>query len=150
VLKLNTQYDKTAWDMDGVFLDDVDRSLYINDLENALKIRDGKPKASYAPASIHFNDVIITGRPIMDEERTLIWAKNNGIVNSIILRDDNIEFPTSLTIATWKGTQAVKLGFTHFVESSAEQSIYLANTYSELKVIWWNNGNPIYIQASEK
>lgn len=140
------EYKKTGWDMDGVFLDDIESSIYRQDIQKALEIRDILPMASYAP-SPEIQDVIITGRPTTDYDRTRKWAEFNKITIPIYLRDDAIDFPTHQTTARWKAFKAMELGCTHYVESEADQAIFIAAQRPELHVIWWNKGEPIVIQS---
>ncbi len=140
-------YEKVACDMDGVLLDDVDSKQYVADLNNALKIRDERTPASYMPDTIAI-DCIISGRPTQDEKRTLQWLDKYQINIPVYLRDDKIESPTAQTTAKWKAKKALELGCTHFIESDAEQAATIASICPEIRVIWWNFGQPLIIQAS--
>ncbi|QHW34264.1 phosphoribosyltransferase [Paenibacillus rhizovicinus] len=141
--------DKTAWDLDGVFLEDVPSEVYRAGLDQALLIRDGYTKAHFAPTRYSSQDMIITGRPECDRERTLIWLNNSQIHLEATFRDDNIEKPTKEETAAWKGKRAIELGFNHFVESCPIQALHIANLYPEMRVIWWNSGEPLRIQATK-
>lgn len=144
--KLDHEYERTAWDMDGVFLDDIESHHYHNDLEATLSLRDQYPLADYAPTP-GLHDMIITGRPIIDKERTEEWLRKHGIEIPVVFRDNGIEFPTAESVARWKGQRAIELGFTHYVESDSDQALFMASCYPELRVIWWNKGNPIHLNA---
>ncbi|MBD3921362.1 phosphoribosyltransferase [Paenibacillus sp. PR3] len=142
------EYEKVGWDMDGVFLDDVASEHYVADLENALQMRDKLLPAPYAPEMIQ-EDIIITGRPTQDEERTRRWLQQHHRYElELHLRDDLVEKPTSQTTGEWKAKKALELGCTHYVESDAEQAVFIAALYPQLRVIWWNSGRPMLIQAS--
>lgn len=137
----------TGWDMDGIFLEDVPSEIYRAGLQEALAIRDNYPLASIQP-SLGDKDVIITGRPSIDKERTLTWLGTHKIHSPLFLRDDGIEHPTPYTSALWKGKKAVEVGCSRYVESDSEQAMFIAANYPQLEVLWWNNGNPITVQAS--
>lgn len=140
-------YERKAWDLDGVFLDDVEPHLYKSDLAAALSFRDNVPLAAFAPKPSS-QDIVITSRPACDRERTEAWLRKYNIHIPLVMRDDGVESPSHESKARWKGARALELGFTHFVESHAEQAAYLAHLYPELRVIWWNQGNPLAIQAA--
>jgi hypothetical protein len=147
--KMDLEFEKVGWDMDGVFLDDVASEHYAADLENALSMRDKLLPAAYAPEIIQ-EDIIITGRPSQDEERTRIWMLQHLRHElELHLRDDGVEKPTSQTTGEWKAKKALALGCTHYVESDAEQAVFVAALYPQLRVIWWNSGRPMLIQASQ-
>ncbi|MCR8643459.1 hypothetical protein NV379_12430 [Paenibacillus sp. N1-5-1-14] len=143
-------YEHTGWDMDGVFLEDVDSMHYEANLENALAMRDLLKPALYAPRMIAPGDMIITGRPVIDKHRTLQWLNQHQYVVPVIFRDDGIEHPTAESTARWKGLKAIELSMTHYIESDAQQAAYIAAMYPELRVTWWNKGEPIQLQASPK
>ncbi|WP_308634623.1 hypothetical protein [Paenibacillus silvisoli] len=143
------ELDKTAWDLDGVFLEDVPSEVYRAGLDQALLIRDEYAKAEFAPAAYKAEDMIITGRPVCDRERTLRWLSKFNISLEAAFRDDQIEKPTKQETAAWKGKRALDLGFNHFVESCPIQALHMANLYPEIRVIWWNAGKPIRIQAAQ-
>ncbi|MFC0212307.1 hypothetical protein ACFFK0_07510 [Paenibacillus chartarius] len=145
---MDPEYEHTAWDLDGVFLRDVDSAQYRDNLEEALMLRDSMAPAAFAP-KVRNGDIIITGRPSLDRERTIRWLQKHNFNIPIVFRDDDIETPTAESTARWKGNRAVELGFTHFVESEAEQAVHMASMYPELRVTWWNEGKPIMLQASE-
>lgn len=140
-------YEKVAWDMDGVFVDDVEGWRYAEDLEQALQTRDALLPADYAP-TIGPGDCIVTGRPVEDEERTRGWLARHHIELPLYMRDDGIVSPTPRTTALWKAAKAKELGCTHFVESNAEQAAVIASTHPEMRVVWWNMGRPMVIQAA--
>lgn len=140
------EFERTAWDMDGVFLVDVDPRHYEEDLEAALCLRDETQPAPYAP-KLAVQDLIITGRPVCDKERTLAWLQTHGFPAKVVFRDDDLSKPTTESVATWKGRRALELGCTHFVESDPGQALHMAARYPELRVIWWNQGSPLVVQA---
>jgi hypothetical protein len=141
------EYERTAWDLDGVFLYDLEPESYAGDLESTLSERDKAPLAPFVPTPAP-QDAIITGRPVMDTDRTLAWLRRNQIDLPVVLREDGDDAPTALRVAAWKGGRAVELGFTHFVESDSIQAIHIAALYPELRVTWWNHGAPIALQAA--
>ncbi|SDN32939.1 hypothetical protein SAMN04487897_102526 [Paenibacillus sp. yr247] len=95
-------------------------------------------------------DVIVTGRPMMDEERTKLWMARYCIKTDVFLRDDQILYPPKKTTAEWKGKKALHLGCTRYVESEAQQAVHIAMLYPELQVVWWNAGEPVLIQATSR
>ncbi|WP_284285668.1 hypothetical protein [Alicyclobacillus fastidiosus] len=133
------EYERTAWDMDGVFLNDIERNVYDEDIEAALIQRDNTPLAEYAP-QVSSKDIVITSRPEIDRERTETWLRQFGIDVSVVLRDEGELDASPEFKAQWKGRKALELGYTHFVESSAEQALYIASMYPELRVTWFNRG----------
>lgn len=141
------QFERTAWDLDGVFLADVESRCYGTDLEGALCLRDGAPPAPFAP-SLSADDVVITGRPLCDKDRTEAWLQKHGIGAPVVFRDDGVAEPTAESVARWKGRRALELGCTHFVESDPGQALHLASLYPELRVRWWNAGSPLAVQAA--
>lgn len=145
--KLDHEYERTAWDLDGVFVDDMDPALYHKDLETALVMRDDAPFAPYAPHS-KAGDIIITSRPDCDRERTQRWLTRFGITLPLVMRPSDLAYPSHQFKARWKGQMAIQLGYTHFVESHAEQAVLLAAAYPELRVTWWNAGNPVSVSAT--
>lgn len=141
------EYHKTGWDMDGVLLHDVDTEFWRADHAAALALRDTYPIAEFAPA-LPEGDVIITGRPVIDKDRTEKWLRDNEIDNLVFFRDDAVERPTAESTARWKGAKALELGCTHYVESDARQAVFIASFYPLLQVRWWNDGNPIVVSSS--
>ncbi|WPS85678.1 phosphoribosyltransferase (plasmid) [Brevibacillus halotolerans] len=145
--KQDHEYEFVGWDMDGIFLADVPIEQYERDLEKALLVRDSYKPAYNAP-SLGDNDVIITGRPKSDSERTHEWLQKYNMLHPLYLRDDAVEKVTSFSVALWKGRKALEIGCSKYVESDAEQAMHIANNYPHLEVVWWNHGNPICIKAS--
>lgn len=142
------EFEITGYDMDGVFLDDVPGEIYKSGLEFALQIRDHYPLATYAP-EIQKKDIIITGRPQIDETRSKNWLTEQGIPNDIYFRDDQIDSPETHEVALWKAKKAVELGCSRYIESDPEQAICISNFFHHLEVIWWNKGNPISLKTSK-
>lgn len=138
---------KTGWDLDGIFLSDLDPLEWAKGFPHALATRDLLPLAEDAP-TLRAADLIITGRPEMDRARTTQWLHQQGLSAPLYLRNDGIEFPSALTTAQWKGATAIALGCTHYVESEAAQAIHMASLFPELQVSWWNQGQPVIINAS--
>jgi hypoxanthine phosphoribosyltransferase len=137
----------TGWDFDGIFIEDVPSFEYEENLEQALVKRDTLSLASFAP-SLSKRDIIITGRPTQDKERTLHWTSSHHIQNLIIFRDDGLPSPTPKETAAWKGQQALSLGCFQYVESDHQQAIWIAALFPMMSVIWWNKGTPLQVQSS--
>lgn len=138
---------KTAWDLDGVFVDDVESHHYRSDLATVLDHRDTLPLASYAPQPAA-HEIIITGRPEGDAERTLAWCRRVGLGLRIVFRNDQRAWPTAGEVAEFKGRRALACGCTDYVESDASQATLMAQAFPELRVTWWNEGRPILVQAA--
>lgn len=141
------QLRRTAWDLDGVFVQDVESHHYRSDLDAALDQRDLLSLASFAPAPAS-GDLIITGRPEGDAERTRQWCRRVGLDLRIIFRDDGHAWPSPDQVALWKGRRALAEGCTDYVESDAAQATLLATGFPELRICWWNEGQPTLLQAS--
>jgi hypoxanthine phosphoribosyltransferase len=141
------EYERVAWDLDGVFISEVRGYHYATDLQAALEMRDHLPKAPFAP-NVSLQDMIVTGRPKCDKVRTEKWLRDHQIQIPVVFRDDGVQNPTKESTARWKGKRALELGCTHFVESDAAQSLHIASLYPELRVIWWNEGDPLTIKAA--
>lgn len=142
------EFERTAWDLDGIFLDDIDEEMYQNDLQQTLALRDEYPISALAPLP-SLQDVVITGRPLSDRERTEKWLRKHGISIPVVLRDDGEKQPSKESVARWKGERALEIGCTHFVESDPIQALHLAALYPELRVIWWNQGQPVSLNATK-
>lgn len=142
-------FERTAWDLDGIFLPDLEPHHYDADLEATLCLRDNLEPAPNAPTPA-VQDVVVTGRPVCDQERTVAWLRKHGIQAPVVFRDDQVDRPTAESVARWKGQRALELGCTHFVESDPAQALHMAARFPELRVIWWNNGTPMAVQAAPK
>jgi hypothetical protein len=138
---------RTAWDLDGVFVADLEAHHYRNDLRAALSRRDTLPLAEFAPRPSP-DELIITGRPESDAERTLEWCQRVGVQLRVIFRDDQRDWPTPEEVARFKADRALALGCTDYVESDATQAALMAQTYPQLRVTWWNEGRPALLQAA--
>lgn len=145
--KADHDYEKTAWDLDGIFLNDIDPKKYVDDLENTLTLRDTYPRLDTAP-KIKESDIILTGRPVSDQKRTLAWLKRNHINNSLVMRDDEVDQPNHAHVGRWKAKRCSELGFTHYVESELEQAVFMSVSFPELRIFWWNGGKPILLNAT--
>jgi len=138
---------RRAWDLDGIFVDDVESHHYRQDLPAALARRDTLPLADFAPRT-QAGEIIITGRPESDAPRTLAWCARVGIRLRIEFRNDQRDWPTPGEVAGFKANRALGLGCTDYVESDAAQAALMAQSYPELRVTWWNEGRPVLLQAA--
>lgn len=138
---------RTAWDLDGIFVADVEARHYLADLMAALAQRDTLPLAPGAP-EVRDGDLIITGRPQGDAPRTLEWCQRVGLHLPVIFRDDQRPWPTPAEVASFKATRALAEGCTDYVESDAAQAALMAAAFPELRVCWWNEGRPALLQAA--
>ena len=141
------EYERVAWDLDGVFLSEVHGYFYSADLEATLKMRDNLPLAPFAP-NVSIQDVIVTERPLRDKERTEEWLREHNLCVPVVFRDEDVQTHSKENDAKWKGQRALDLGCTHYVESDAEESVHIAVMYPELRTIWWNEGDPLSIKAA--
>ncbi len=140
-------FEKTAWDMDGIFLDDIEPHHYDRDLHATLALRDDMPLSPLAP-TLAPGDVIVTGRPTEDGERTLAWLRRYQIDVDVHLRSDKIARPSKQQVALWKGGTALQLGCTRYIESCGEQALLLSAAFPELSVLWWNRGEPVAVSGT--
>jgi len=146
IFRPDHSYHRTAWDLDGVFCDDLPPHDYDRDLAATLIARDGlSPHAAAPQPGPH--DVIITGRPTEDTDRTRDWLTRHGWHHPVHHRPrpDVPDHPTH--VARWKAETAVTLGCTHFVESDAHQALIIHRTRPALQVIWWNSGDGVVVMA---
>jgi hypoxanthine phosphoribosyltransferase len=148
--KNDSEYYKYGSDLDGIFLPDIDDSLYHENLEKALKDRALlKPYSKEIfPKSNNIPFVIISGRPKCDTEVTKNWLINNKIeFSELFLRDnETIDFKTSddhytkaERSAESKAIHIKQLGITHYFESDPLQALLIADKLPMVKVCWWNN-----------
>ena len=148
--KPDTEYFKYGSDMDGVFLPDIDDSLYQTDLPRALRERSKlKPyDAALFPDIPLAETTIISGRPTGDQTTTEVWLKEHAIdVQEVVLRNEReIDFlpgddhyTKAEKAAISKSQSILRLGITHYYESDPLQSILIANKVPMVRVCWWNN-----------
>ncbi len=125
-------------DLDGVFLPDIPRSHYDQDLEDALHRRH---LLDPFPALPHFaadRAVVITGRPETDRSVTAAWLAWHGY-GAIPLECRPAEVPADIaSVSRYKAETASRWGCTHFVESEAEQAVRIAALAPHLVVSWWS------------
>jgi hypoxanthine phosphoribosyltransferase len=125
-------------DLDGVFLRDLPRSEYEEDLAAALRKR--QAVAPYAALPLFSCDraVVITGRPEMDRAQTKAWLAHWGYAD-LNLECRPPEVPDDIaSVARYKAATATRWGCTHFVESEPEQAIRIAALAPHLMVSWWS------------
>jgi hypoxanthine phosphoribosyltransferase len=143
---LDHEFERTAWDLDGVFLENVESPHTFSDLKASQP--NGDSITTYAPTpSSH--DIIITHLPVSQKESLKKRLYTNNIKIPLIFRDNDMALPTAESIGKWKGRRAIELGFTHFVSGNSEVALFIAAYYPELRVVWWNQGHPVTIQASK-
>ena len=125
-------------DLDGVFLPDVPRSDYIQDLEDALRRRHALEPLPVLPSFAPDRAVVITGRPEIDRAPTEAWLARWGHAGlRVICRPAGISDDIA-AVARYKAETATRWGCTHFVESEAEQAIRIAALAPHLVVSWWS------------
>lgn len=142
--------DYFGFDLDGIFTPDMPDEYYLNDLEYALRLRDNfllLPSAPKFIKDIEKNTVIITGRPDLDYERTLNWLHNNNYNLPLYCRDHKVYGHSRSEMILSKIKHINDLGITCYFESDVFQSVEIAKSIPTIDVIWWNNGNPVKINA---
>lgn len=77
-MKHDHEYKKVGVDLDGVLCKDLAEEKYEVNLEECLNERDELKKEDHAPALNKEVHVIITARPLEDEERTRKWLNRVG------------------------------------------------------------------------
>lgn len=116
--------DEDSWrvgfDLDGVFLDDVPSSLYTQDIEAALRLRDALPAYTHHPPQ-WCNDgkgLIISARLKSEQAQTQRWLERHGLnAAQVVLRTK-----ISVDPAEHKAAAIVANGVTEFIESEFSQA----------------------------
>lgn len=121
----------TAFDLDGVFLHDVEPSLYDEQLDQALALRDKLPANRVLPSKWRSGCPIITARPECDRERTLAWLRQHGVKDAALYMRPNLK----IGHAEHKIEMIKQLGVTEFVESELEQARGIAQALPYC-VVW--------------
>jgi hypothetical protein len=124
-------------DLDGVFLPDVPKHDYEQDLAEALRCRHALAPFARLPRFDAGRAVVITGRPDCDRDQTLAWLARHGHAGLPLEHRpaDVADDPDS--VARYKAHAATRWGCTHFVESDPEQAIRIAALAPHLLVSWW-------------
>lgn len=112
----------TAFDLDGVFLDDIPVDLYVSDLQAALAARDELPALPRHPGWRN-GGVIISGRLESDRARTEAWLARHGLAPSRVLLRPSLDIPP----AEFKRRTLIELGVTEYIESELAQAQYIAS-----------------------
>lgn len=125
-------------DLDGVFLPDVPRARYAEDLAAALAERAALAPHADLPPFARDRAVIITGRPESDRAETLAWLRRAGFADlALECRPASVSDHIG-DVARYKAKTATRWGCTHFVESEAEQAVRIAALAPHLIVSWWS------------
>ncbi|WP_019938048.1 phosphoribosyltransferase family protein [Bordetella sp. FB-8] len=111
----------TAFDLDGVFLEDVPAALYTSDLQAALAARDRLPALAPHP-DWRSGDLIVSGRLEKDRDRTEAWLARHGLAPSRLLLRPSLDIPA----AEFKRRALVELGITEYIESELAQAEHIA------------------------
>jgi hypoxanthine phosphoribosyltransferase len=125
-------------DLDGVFLPDIPRARYAQDLAAALAERAGLAPHSALPPFARDRAVIITGRPECDRAETLDWLRRAGFADLALECRPAAVSDSIGDVARYKATTATRRGCTHFVESEAEQAVRIAALAPHVIVSWWS------------
>lgn len=113
----------TAFDLDGVFLEDIPADLYFSDLQAALAARDKLPALLPPPPGWRSGGLIISGRLESDRDRTEAWLARHGLDPSRVLLRPSLDIPP----AEFKRRMLIELGVTEYIESELAQAEYIAN-----------------------
>lgn len=111
----------TAFDLDGVFLEDVPAALYASDLQAALAARDRLPALAPHP-DWRSGDLIVSGRLEKDRDRTEAWLDRHGLAPSRVLLRPSLD----IAAAEFKRRTLAELGITEYIESELEQARHIA------------------------
>ena len=111
----------TAFDMDGVFLEDVPVATYEADLPTALDARDNLPALPPHPYWRN-GGIIVSGRLEADRARTEAWLTRHGLAPSRILLRPSLDIPT----AEFKRHALAGLHATEYIESELAQARQIA------------------------
>jgi hypoxanthine phosphoribosyltransferase len=125
-------------DLDGVFLPDIPRTGYEDDLAGALRRRQTLAPFAVLPPFLPGRAVIITGRPECDRAETEAWLARWGFRSlKLECRPDGVghDLPS---VARYKAATATRWGCTNFIESEPEQAIRIAALAPHLVVSWWS------------
>lgn len=115
---------RVAFDLDGVFLDDVPSPMYVQDLARALAQRDALPAYAYQPSQWR-NDgqgLIVSARLKSEQAQTEAWLKRHGLATAQVVLRENV----AIDPAEHKATAIVVHGIAEFIESEREQAQAIA------------------------
>lgn len=130
------EQDFYAVDLDGVIAPDIRKSIYNKRLDVALAMRDRLPVLSSAPSMP--NMVIVTGRMLVDYDKTRIWLDDNGYKGIELVCRDPDQYPTSSQgVAAHKADAATRLGASVMIESDLAQAMLIAEHCPTMTVVWW-------------
>lgn len=145
------EIDSFGFDLDGIFAVDIDESLYNSHLEYALQLRDELPLLPNfpdIPQSIRSHSAIITGRPDLDYERTRTWLNHHGFTDIPLHCRNHTSFDHSMQGKINSKIKTINnLGISCYFESELIQAVAISLEIPSIDVIWWNNGNPIIVNA---
>lgn len=145
--------DSFGFDLDGIFAKDISQDLYDNNLEQALKYRDQlklMPNSPKIPHHLRPHTAIITARPMLDYERTRVWLDNNHFGDIMLHCRDQIKFEHKLQGHIESKIQLINdLGISCYFESDLTQAVSISKEIPSIDVVWWNEGNPILINAHD-
>ncbi|HEY0295043.1 MAG TPA: phosphoribosyltransferase family protein [Bordetella sp.] len=111
----------TAFDLDGVFVEDVPETLYAADLDAALAARDQLPALPPHPYWRN-GGLIISGRLEADRARTEAWLGRHGLAPSRLLLRPSTGIPTP----EFKRRALIDLSVTEYIESELAQAQHIA------------------------
>ncbi len=141
-------YRRWGIDLDGVLCADLPVERYETDMTGALMARDALPRAQGAPNLAAEQHVIVTGRPLVDQDRTRAWLDTRGYGGiDVHHRDPAVHSHDDQSVACHKASIAERLGVTDFLESCAHQAVLISARAPHIRVFWWRSGDPVLINA---
>ncbi len=140
------EYASWAIDLDGVLLMDLPEEQYARALQETLAQRDKLVPNTLLPGLDLSQISIITGRPEQDRVRTAAWLNQHGFHGPLVMRDE-LRHSAPQT-SQHKAEAILARCHTHFIESDAAQAIEIAQLATVAKIIWWNGGQAMLVQAS--
>lgn len=146
-MRRDHEYRLVGVDLDGVLCEDMPSASYEHDLASCLRARDALDLAPFAPSLHPQRHVLITGRPVDDRERTHAWLAIHGMNGIRVCHRESLDSTLEGAVAH-KGSTADRLGCSDFVESCPAQAALLASRHPQLRVWWWNRGQPLLLSAS--
>lgn len=140
------EYASWAIDLDGVLLMDLPEERYAHALQETLAQRDQLMPSARLPRLDLSRISIITGRPEQDRARTTAWLNRHGFHGTLVMRDESRY--SALETPRHKAEAILTRCHTHFIESDPVQALEIARLASVARVIWWNGGQALMVQAN--
>jgi adenine/guanine phosphoribosyltransferase-like PRPP-binding protein len=140
-------------DLDGILLPDTNRRWNKNSerLKFILNYRDKfLPNEIIPPLEVHKTVYIITGRPLVDFERTTQWLRENKFDNiQLVCRNPDTHGDSDEEVADFKAAKILEIGITRFYESDLMQALLIAEKVPVCDIIWFQLKQQILIKATK-